>query len=146
MNLNFAPPPTAPVGSGSGSKAKSLRSVKSKAKSKLHAPSRPQSALTNHTSQTNAVSFQDAYLASQSQVQLGGVDVEKGIAPELRTEGVDISRFQTYDLNDKSLPAPTRAVLRVVYWFFGVLVWLLGVCVGVIAAGVVGVGRCVSRA
>lgn len=74
------------------------------------------------------------------------MDVEKGIAPELRTEGVDISRFQTYDLNDKSLPAPTRAVLRVVYWFFGVLVWLLGVCVGVIAAGVVGVGRCVSRA
>ncbi|MCJ1250968.1 hypothetical protein MMC30_008198 [Trapelia coarctata] len=141
LNLNFAPPPTAPV--AGGSKSKSLRSVKSKAKSKLH--SRPQSALTNHT---NPISFQDAYLASQSQLQLGGAeaDVEQGIAPELRTEGVDLSRFQSYDLNDKSLPAPTRAVLRVVYWFFGVLVWLLGVCVGVIAAGVVGAGKCVSRA
>jgi hypothetical protein len=72
-------------------------------------------------------------------------DVEKGVAPELQTNGVNLTRFQNYDLEDKSLPFGVRACLRVLYWFFGVLVWIMGVLVGVVAAVVVGVGGWVKR-
>ena len=67
-----------------------------------------------------------------------------GVAPELRasTTGVDLSRFQAFDLEDPTLSPGTRAVLRVVYWLFGVLVWILGTVFGVIAAVVVSVGSC----
>lgn len=70
----------------------------------------------------------------------------EGVAPELRKEttGVDLSRFQGYDLSDPELGGGTKAVLRVIYWAFSVLVWLLGVGVGVLAAGVVALGGCVG--
>lgn len=65
-----------------------------------------------------------------------------GIAPELRASntGVDLSKFQAFDLQDPELGAGTKAVLRMVYWGFGVVVWILGVFVGVIAALVVALG------
>ena len=58
---------------------------------------------------------------------------------------MDLSHFQSYDLEDPRLGAGTKAALRVVYWVFGVLVWVLGVVVGVVAAGVVAVGRLGGR-
>ena len=69
-----------------------------------------------------------------------------GIAPELRasTTGVDLSRFQAFDLEDPALSPGTRAVLRVIYWLFGVLVWVLGTVVGVLAAAVVSAGSCLG--
>ncbi|MCJ1301195.1 hypothetical protein MMC08_003994 [Hypocenomyce scalaris] len=47
--------------------------------------------------------------------------------------------------DDARLPAATRAALRVLYWAFAGLVWVLGVGVNVVAAGVVGVGMVVRR-
>ena len=47
--------------------------------------------------------------------------------------------------DDARLPAATRAALRVLYWAFAGLVWVLGVGVNVVAAGVVGVGVVVRR-
>lgn len=69
-----------------------------------------------------------------------------GVAPELRKEttGVDLSRFQAFDLEDPELSKGTRGVLRVVYWFFSVLVWVLGVGVGCVAAFVVAIGGCLG--
>ncbi|CAF9909696.1 MAG: hypothetical protein HETSPECPRED_009498 [Heterodermia speciosa] len=47
--------------------------------------------------------------------------------------------------DDESLPAATRAVLRAVYWAFQVMVWVLGLGVNLVAAGVVAVGRVGGR-
>ena len=71
---------------------------------------------------------------------------KKGTAVELQTNGVDLSKFQSYDLDDERLPAVTRGVLRIIYWLFGCLVWVLGVVVGVLAATVVGVGSLMKKA
>ena len=70
----------------------------------------------------------------------------QGVAPELRKEvtGVDLSRFQSFDLSDPELGVGTRAMLRVLYWSFGVMVWILGVGVGVIAASIVAIGSCMG--
>lgn len=67
---------------------------------------------------------------------------DRGTAPELnaRVTGLDLSRFQAYDLADPRLGAGTRAGLRVLYWAFGVQVWVLGVVIGVLAEAVVLVG------
>lgn len=65
-----------------------------------------------------------------------------GVAPELRGShtGLDLSRFQAFDLEDPELSHGTKATLRVIYWAFGVLVWILGVGVGCLAAAVVAIG------
>jgi len=73
----------------------------------------------------------------------------QGTAPELRGDrtGLDLSRFQAYDLEDPRLGAGTRAMLRVVYWLFGCLVWILGVGVGCLAELIVVLGNgCGGRA
>ena len=49
------------------------------------------------------------------------------------------------DADDESLPAPTRAVLRTIYWGFEVLIWMLGLFVNLIAAGVVGAGKIIKK-
>ena len=69
-----------------------------------------------------------------------------GIAPELRasTTGVDLSRFQAFDLEDPNLGPGVRTALRVIYWLFGVLVWILGTVFSVLAATVVSVGGCMG--
>ena len=48
--------------------------------------------------------------------------------------------------DDQTLPAATRGVLRTLYWAFQVFVWVLGVGVNLVAAGVVGLGRLVKKA
>ena len=48
--------------------------------------------------------------------------------------------------DDEALPASTRALLRALYWGFQVLVWVLGIGVNLLAAGVAGVGRLVGKA
>ncbi|MCJ1292584.1 hypothetical protein MMC34_004135 [Xylographa carneopallida] len=121
LTLSFAPPPT--------SAHKAPRGAK------------PSKILTTPRSASGRF---DSHVLSPSQT----IDLEKGmaVAPELhKSTGVDLSRFQSYDLEDPKLSAATKAVLRVLYWAFGVLVWLLGVGVGILAAGVVAVGRGVGR-
>ena len=49
------------------------------------------------------------------------------------------------DVEDESLPAATRAVLKTVYWGFEVLIWLLGLFVNLLAAGVVGAGKLIKK-
>ena len=49
------------------------------------------------------------------------------------------------DAEAESLPAATRAVLRALYWSFEVLIWILGLFVNLMAAGVVGAGKVVKR-
>lgn len=67
-----------------------------------------------------------------------------GVAPELRgsNTGVDLSRFQSFDLDDPDLGGGTKFALRVIYWAFGVVVWVIGVFVGCLAAGIVALGGC----
>lgn len=52
---------------------------------------------------------------------------------------------QIFSTDDESLPKTTRAVLKLLYWAFEVLFWFLGVVVHLIAAGVVGVGKLVTK-
>ena len=47
--------------------------------------------------------------------------------------------------NEENLPRATRAVLKLLYWAFELLFWFLGVVVRVLAAGVVGAGKLVSK-
>ena len=69
-----------------------------------------------------------------------------GVAPELRgsNTGVDLSRFQAFDLDDPELSGGTKIALRFIYWAFGVVVWVLGVFIGCLAALVVSAGGCVG--
>ncbi len=46
---------------------------------------------------------------------------------------------------DKSLPAATRAVLRTLYWSFEVWIWVMGLFVNLLAAGVVGAGKVIKK-
>ena len=72
---------------------------------------------------------------------------DRGTAPELnpRVTGLDLSRFQAYDLADPRLGYATKGVLRVLYWTLGVLVWVMGVSVGVLAELVDVIGTCRGR-
>ncbi|MCJ1318458.1 hypothetical protein MMC15_003786 [Xylographa vitiligo] len=124
LTLSFAPPPTSALPA-----RKATRSSK---------PCKIQT-----TPRSVAGPF-DSHILSPSQT----LDLEKGItvAPELhKSTGVDLSRFQSYDLDDPKLSTGTKAVLRVLYWAFGVLVWVLGVGLGILTAGVVAVGKGVGR-
>ncbi|MCJ1396936.1 hypothetical protein MMC11_000128 [Xylographa trunciseda] len=123
LTLSFAPPPTSALPS-----RKATRSRTPKLQTTPRSVSAP---------------F-ESFILSPSQT----LDLEKGmtIAPELhKSTGVDLSRFQSYDLDDPKLNAGTRAVLRLLYWAFGVVVWLLGVGLGILAATVVAVGKGFGR-
>ena len=50
-----------------------------------------------------------------------------------------------FSTDDEGLPKATRAVLRLLYWAFEALFWFLGVVVQVLAAGVVGAGKLVTK-
>lgn len=66
---------------------------------------------------------------------------------KMEREGEHDWSFQPLvNADDESLPAATRAVLRTLYWGFQVFVWVLGVGINLIAAGIVGMGRLVKRA
>ncbi|KAL6718795.1 hypothetical protein ACLMJK_003029 [Lecanora helva] len=52
---------------------------------------------------------------------------------------------QIFSAEDESLPKATRAVLKLLYWVFEVAFWALGVLVQVLAAGVVGAGKLLTR-
>lgn len=52
---------------------------------------------------------------------------------------------QIFSTDDESLPKTTRAVLKLLYWAFEVLFWFLGVVVQLLAAGVVGAGKLVTK-
>ncbi|MCJ1410245.1 hypothetical protein MMC19_004330 [Ptychographa xylographoides] len=168
IDLNFAPPPTSALAPSAS--RKSLRSA-SKARSSR---SRPESTISMSMgmgrslsrAQTPSLSTlrpqrHNTELSQLSNSTLAEPDLEmgflgskgsrkglskKGTAVELQTNGVDLSKFQSYDLDDERLPAVTRGVLRIIYWLFGCLVWVLGVVVGVLAATVVGVGSLMKKA
>lgn len=53
--------------------------------------------------------------------------------------------LQIFDPKDESLPRTTRAVLKLLYWAFSVVVWALGVAVQIMAAAVVGLGKVVMK-
>lgn len=53
--------------------------------------------------------------------------------------------FEPLGPADEKLPRTTRAVLKLLSWAFGLLVWALGVGFRVLAAVVVGLGKCVAR-
>lgn len=52
---------------------------------------------------------------------------------------------QIFSTEDESLPKTTRAVLKLLYWAFEVLFWFMGVVVQLLAAGVVGAGKLVTK-
>ncbi|MCJ1462196.1 hypothetical protein MMC07_000796 [Pseudocyphellaria aurata] len=62
--------------------------------------------------------------------------------PDLPTPAVE---FETLDPTDEKLPRSTRAILKLLSWAFGLMVWALGVGFKVLAAIVVGMGKCVAR-
>lgn len=52
---------------------------------------------------------------------------------------------QVFSTDDESLPSATRAVLKLLYWIFEVVFWIMNVLVQVLAAGVVGAGKLVTK-
>ena len=52
---------------------------------------------------------------------------------------------QIFSTDDESLPKTTRAVLKLLYWAFEVLFWFMGVVVHLLAAGVVGAGKLMTK-
>ena len=52
---------------------------------------------------------------------------------------------QIFSTEDESLPKTTRTVLKLLYWAFEVLFWFMGVVVHVLAAGVVGAGKLITK-
>ncbi|MCJ1307416.1 hypothetical protein MMC25_001062 [Agyrium rufum] len=69
---------------------------------------------------------------------------EKVWDPAMAEKGVDLSGFHPYDASDERLSKGTRMSLAVLYWFFELLVWILGAGVGIVAAGIVGLGGLVG--
>ena len=57
--------------------------------------------------------------------------------------GIDFHPFVSPDSPD--LSTPQRTVLRTLYWSFGILVWIQGVVVNLLASGVVGFGKLWDR-
>ena len=52
---------------------------------------------------------------------------------------------QIFSTDDEGLPKATRAVLKVLYWIFEVVFWFMGVVVQVLAAGIVGAGKLITK-
>ena len=50
-----------------------------------------------------------------------------------------------FSTEDENLPKPTRMVLKFLYWVFEVIFWIMGVLVQVLAAGVVGAGKLMTK-
>ncbi len=53
--------------------------------------------------------------------------------------------FEIVDPKDESLPRTTRAILKLLYWAFSVVVWALGMAVQILAAVVVGLGKMTTK-
>ena len=49
------------------------------------------------------------------------------------------------DPEDEKLPKATRLALRGLYWGFEVIVWILGLLVNLLAAGIVGAGKVIKK-
>ena len=60
-------------------------------------------------------------------------------------QGKHLPPKQVFSTDDQSLPKATRAVLKLLYWVFEVLFWIMGVVVQLLAAGVVGVGKLITK-
>lgn len=52
---------------------------------------------------------------------------------------------QVFSPEDENLPKTTRAVLKLLYWIFELVFWMMGVMVHVLAAGVVGLGKLITK-
>ena len=52
---------------------------------------------------------------------------------------------QIFLTDDESLPKATRAALKFLYWIFEVVFWIMNVLVQVLAAGVVGAGKLITK-
>ena len=50
-----------------------------------------------------------------------------------------------FSTDDESLPKTTRAVLKLLYWIFGMIFWFMNVVVQLLAAAVVGAGKLVTK-
>lgn len=76
-------------------------------------------------------------------------DIElQSLPPHQRSETVGRKHQppkQIFSTDDESLPKTTRAVLKLLYWAFEVLFWFMGVVVQLLAAGVVGAGKLVTK-
>lgn len=50
-----------------------------------------------------------------------------------------------FSTDDESLPKATRTVLKLLYWVFEVVFWIMGVVAHILAAGVVGAGKLITK-
>ncbi|MCJ1237766.1 hypothetical protein MMC14_005753 [Varicellaria rhodocarpa] len=129
----FAPPPTL---SSPPSRSKRGGTIKWKpsSSSRRNKPLLPLLPFTTNRSKSSPLSLSSSPSPSRSR------SLSKFAPPP-----IDLSSFQPFAANDEALPKGTRAVLKVLYWGFGALVWMMGLCVGMVAAGVVGLGGLVGR-
>ena len=51
----------------------------------------------------------------------------------------------TFSTDDESLPKTTRAVLKLLYWIFGMIFWFMNAVVQLLAAAIVGAGKLVTK-
>lgn len=64
---------------------------------------------------------------------------------EVRVRTKEAPLKPIFSTDDQSLPKTTRAVLKLLYWIFEVIIWFMNLIVQLLAAVVVGAGKMVSR-
>lgn len=137
-NLFFAPPPTSPH------RLKSSKSTSSLKPSLFRSPT-TRSKLSHRSDAASPHSPASSGSTTDMDLEKGPASSHRVVLPLRATSGVDLSQFQSYDVDDPNLPRGTRMVLKALYWAFGCLVWVLGVGVGILAAGCVAVGSLAKK-
>ena len=144
--MTFAPPPTAASLAAKG-KAKSSRSAKKLKPTSPRAAKRFRFGLFGRRCERERGPDADG----DRDIELGVLASAQSlhhhdVAHDTALSHTTITAFHpAFDPNDTRFAKPTRAALKMLYASFGGLVWVLGLLVNVLAAGVVGVGAVARR-
>jgi len=129
----FPPPPTL----AHKDSRSSLRSQRNRSTSRL-------SVFRSAKSVKSARSIHSAS-AYEQDIELQSLPPVPHTAGEMAVGSKPKPPGQLFSTEDESLPKTTRTVLRLLYWIFEVVFWVMGVLVQVLAAGVVGAGKLIAR-
>jgi len=105
------------------------------------------SAFRSTRSVKSTRSLHSAYETDRD-IEMGDLGVQS--YPETATEVMEGTSErqapkQIFPTDDPALGKTTRAALKLLYWVFEVLYWMLGVMVRILAAGIVWAGKCITK-
>ena len=132
----FPPPPTL----AHKDSRTSLRSQRQRSTSRLSV-FRPAKSLKSVKS-ARSLHSASAYEQDIELQSLPPISASRGMEVE---EGKHQPPKPIFSTDDESLPKSTRAVLKMLYWIFEVVFWIMGVMVQILAAGVVGAGKLIAK-